>query len=707
MKRGIKISLFVIVFIIGILILNSFVITQEATNVPAENVPAETTPTDAAAPTGNVEASSDADAVDNTDGASDVELDNDEELDEAVVEDESEEENEILEEIENEHADVEETSAGITPDSAFYFIESGIFEKFRNDIANMRKKMAEIRKLIQENKIEEAKISLEKLKEYARQVEAEADPEMRDEVRRAVAEILQTIKRIEDRIPEAYKKEFVDDVLVVSENVATAAEISTKINELCNQLIDLGEFEKANEVCNLDSEEKETPSWLKRKRNEWKQEMSEEAENFFDVLKECMEVTSDDIQGNYDQCRCDEMPSAQQELCYEIAKTEDEGGDASSLIEQFMKGLPNDLKVAVERSMSEFEEEGFERNRPEECQDVDSFERCQELMFRRSAPGPCLNALDRGEIEPTKEACEKIMFAEHAPSECKGLSSDECAELFEGDFEKESFRDRGPGFDVSAVCNNIKDSQSRLDCYDSNVEKARGLGNYHDERNKFRDEFSDDFSGTFDEHKEEFEKKFSEKYNDKYKQEQELIRASDARFRKTQDYQEQFAAWCIGKGGRWDCSFASASPESPCRCFGSDKKEPQYDYDFDKYFSEEHREEFQTEGELDSSPPKRFRSPPEGQPPEGFRSSPEGGFENFQPPEGFQPPKGEFRPPQEGFKPSSGEEFHQEGQIPSGSEGSGSSSSGSSGGGEGGGGLTGGFTGRSILDNEFLEYYFG
>ena len=58
-----------------------------------------------------------------------------------VVDEEVIDESDLLKEIIEENKDVEETNAGITPGSNFYFIE-GIFEKFRSDVANMRKKMA-------------------------------------------------------------------------------------------------------------------------------------------------------------------------------------------------------------------------------------------------------------------------------------------------------------------------------------------------------------------------------------------------------------------------------------------------------------------------------------------------------------------------------------------------------------------------------------
>src|SRR3989344_2318221 len=74
---------------------------------------------------------------------------------------------EILEEVREEFEDAElEANAGITPDSAFYFVEDAILSRFRDDLSNREKKIAEIRAMIQEGNIDAARESLDRYERY-------------------------------------------------------------------------------------------------------------------------------------------------------------------------------------------------------------------------------------------------------------------------------------------------------------------------------------------------------------------------------------------------------------------------------------------------------------------------------------------------------------------------------------------------------------
>src|SRR3989344_1111650 len=57
----------------------------------------------------------------------------------------------VLEGVDEEFKDAQlNEGAGITPDSAFYFVEDGILSKFRGALENREKKIAEVREMIKE-----------------------------------------------------------------------------------------------------------------------------------------------------------------------------------------------------------------------------------------------------------------------------------------------------------------------------------------------------------------------------------------------------------------------------------------------------------------------------------------------------------------------------------------------------------------------------
>lgn len=422
--------------------------------------------------------------------------------------------------------------AGLTPDSFFYFLD-GFIDSRPEKVAEM-KEMAERCSQGDKSACDGFEISFKKYREHADIDEREVSPEEKEKAQktsRAIRGVL--IRDIAKNIDPTKKDEFVKEIVKKENNIDTAAEIASKINELCGKLVELGEFEKANKVCNLEEDDEDSPAWLKNKRNEWKGKMSEDAKKFFEVLTDCMKITEDGKKGNSGECKCNEMPDAQAVLCVDIAAAEDacnDGGDKSAcddsefLIEEFMKGLPNDLKVAVERAMSKFEEEGFERRAPPECEKAgaNTFEECMLIMAEQHlqyAPEPCRdpirNAIKEGKVKGERDAreiCEKIMFEENTPDGCKGLSPDECAEQYE-----DRGRGRGPGPGVVfQVCDNIQDSSARLACYDANAKGVGITGDYYREKQKFREEFR---SKEFDYG--EYRKEFNEKFDGDFRKDRE------------------------------------------------------------------------------------------------------------------------------------------------------------------------------------------
>ncbi len=519
----------------------------------------------------------------------------------------------LFEEEEYQEYKNEELTAehGITPDSAFYFIDE-FFDRFGNDLEIREEKIAEIRAMVEAGNIEAAKRSLENYLDAAERIEKEISPEERDEALRSAAAIQNTIREIENEIPEDEREDFVNDVIELEDDIATAAEIAVQITELCDKLVKMGEHKKASEVCKLDKDDKDEPKWKKKKNRAWNSKMSDDAVEFTEVLSQCMKVTSDEIEGNYDECECDKMPEGKQDLCENIAEAEDAcsfGDDEAcnvgdELVNEFMDGLPDQLLKVVSRLNADFVE-GCEGLSFEECFLKEAEKNLQ--YAPEECREPIREAIRAGEVRGESQArkiCEKIMFEKHAPLECieaGATTPDECALLFKGrgvgegglgGFNFEQREERGPGFDYS-VCDAIVDVRSQLDCYRDNVRKTGLHKDYYKERQRFRGEFDRGQFENFREYRGQFENEFDQRfkgerideyadfyardryYEDYYKGNYDPNKGKEDYERKRAEHQElidRIIKECSSKGLPWFCN---GPPEKPCYCGEPYRYEPQ------------------------------------------------------------------------------------------------------------------------------------
>src|SRR3989344_9376356 len=94
----------------------------------------------------------------------------------------------------NEFGDGElQVEAGITPDSAFYFVDE-FFDGFGSDLENREEKIAEIKAMIGQGNFEAARKALEGYRSYAENLEREVNPDEGDETRRSAAAIRNAIR---------------------------------------------------------------------------------------------------------------------------------------------------------------------------------------------------------------------------------------------------------------------------------------------------------------------------------------------------------------------------------------------------------------------------------------------------------------------------------------------------------------------------------
>ena len=626
--------------------------------------------------------------------------------DESVASEEEAEEEAIQDLIEEAQTFDEElgVGAGILPGSAFEFFD-GFSESREEKVAEMEVLSRQCSEGDQEA-CSYLDVSFEKYIEYADEFEREVSPQEKEEAERtsqAIRGIM--VREIAQNVDPTKKDELIRAVVQKEKDISDAVNIAAEIESLCTKLVELGEVEKAKEVCNLD-EEGEAPEWLKDRRKEWKGEISDNAKRFIEILQACMKSSDDNILGNVkEECPCEEMPGKNEVLCTQISTLEDEChagqedscGKSDAYMEEFMSALPEELRVAMESQFGEFEEEKYGGSPAQ-------FEK----EFRKRAPPQCVAALESGEIDLSKgmfearSKCEKIMMKEFGDPQCaeEGLSPEDCAESMSSDFRGEPRRGHGIEF---VDCEGFESNEEKLKCYRGNSKGAEFSGNYYDEKRDFGQR-----GGDFD----DFDGKFMREHVNEYVD-------SEARHRKYQSYYDNpgedrkrmEATYALEEA----CVRRCAELEKPwsfrnnkCECGESPR-----DYrDFE-------RDQYQQ-----GAPPNQGFQPPEGwnieqgSPPPGW--TPEQGF-----PPGFQPPNsGElFQSP-----PSSSGGETSSGGSGSGST-SGSSSSGETGGsssGRGGesgssgsiGGSTGGESGSGstttggviwswgrITGNAFLDYH--
>jgi len=480
-------------------------------------------------------------------------------------------ESKIIEELGEEYTDEElEVSEGITPDSAFYFIDD-FFDRFADEVKVRQEKIAEIRAMIQEGNFEAAREALKRYKEYADNLEREISPEQRDDARRSAAAIYNVLKSFESQIPEGDRDEFFHDIIEREGRIVTAAEIAGKIKELCETLSELDPLEYSR-VCKTNDD---SPRWQQDLHKDLTEEQRKEAEAFFEIMFQCFETSGG-------TCRCEDISiTAFANKCSVIAplayacdvENNEAACDKMDSIEDeepIEDLLPDYLREVLFRLENRYEDERFDNYAPRECREAGATtrEECEKIMFRLNAPPECVKALERGEIDisnerESREVCERLMFELEAPFECKeagltdfrecgklmfrlnappeclaaGLTgeyrSDEkkCRDLVGGDFGP---RDQGPVFNFN--CAGIENPEERLACYD------QGISNVHD---------------------------------------------YDVRYEETKERERQCAQSCLAEGGAWDFS------GGVCNCH------------FDRYEYEE-----PTFGDYDDYPKEDYNQPP-------------------------------------------------------------------------------------------------
>jgi len=621
MRRGVYIiGILVIILFVGIISVYAQVIdnSSRGSNLREETQGNNSVDENEVKDVGDNSEIADEDKGDNVgeDKAEDKEK-SEEEKEEIEGDDEENSEEEELNEVKKEDSgeiedvsddDVEkELDAGITPDSIFYFIDK-LFDGLQNCIDNRGEKAAEIKVMIEAGKIEEAKVALKKYNECAEKVEKEVNPEEKEKIERSSKIIRKAIKNIEDKIPESDREDF-EDIIGKEERIENAAKIASKIKNLCEELSKLDPLEYSK-VCKIDDK---VPEWRKVHDKKLTEEQKKEAKEFGGIMRECMRTSGV-------ECRCEDIDFAPMSKMCTTARplaVKCEEGDESSCEElnslEFPE-MPDYLLEVMDDVERNVKIDQFDKHMPKECieEGADTSQKCIELMFRRNAPGPCLNALDRGEISfknerEAREACEKIMFEDNAPKECveAGLRNPrECGKLM---FQKNApeecieagltgehkddprkcekiMRGKGEGFGppdhaVAAGfrCKDIENSDERLKCFDEALKSVEGRGkDYYDYSNEQRGppggwpEPCEKAGAKTRESCEKIMRERGEKMGEEDRRkdyEQYYKRDYDQKYKETMERERACVEQCSKEGKSWDFS------NGECKCRKGERRD--------------------------------------------------------------------------------------------------------------------------------------
>ena len=455
---------------------------------------------------------------------------------------------------------------GITPDSPLSFIDAA-FDGFANPADVRVEKIAEMKTLSEEcgqgdeRACEFMKKSFERYQKYANNFERDVSPDQRDkalESSKAIRGV--AIREIAQNMPAGEKDEFVREIVAGEKDIETAAEIASRIFELCSQLskLDPSQYSK---VCRVEGD---APDWRKELDADLTEEQRTEALKFGEIMSQCFETAGQ-------QCKCEEIAypdfaetcsiAAPLVTACDIEKNEEACNKLDNLK---MPELPEHLQDIMDNLESEMDEGKYGMFLPRECQEAGatSPEKCSKIMIQTHAPEECKQALLDANVQSEREGraiCEKIMFANNAPSECIDagiINPEECGKLMFRENAPEECIDAGldgsdrndptacrklmeshrgqegcaPGTDCSGPggyargtgpnmkssggnCQGISDSQERLACYD-------GAGKYVQE---FRDDFKENFNKIdrpqFDENNpQEFENKYPDNFRQDFNQ---------------------------------------------------------------------------------------------------------------------------------------------------------------------------------------------
>ncbi|MBI4151512.1 hypothetical protein HY496_00960 [Candidatus Woesearchaeota archaeon] len=376
---------------------------------------------------------------------------------------------------------------GILPDSPFYILDTFV-EKVRlgddpqRALEYRQEKIAEAQALAKTDNAEDMKKAFEHAAEYGTVLEKEVTPEME--------KIIQKVSQSQEKILQDLSvdlPQFKRDVAVVleqEERIALAAQLSTKIKQLCETLATLDPLEYEN-AC------KKTAStqWQKKLDQKLTREQEGHARVFAAKLRECFETQGEkcdckgmDVQSFEDICIRESSRAFSCKQGDTVACKEMDNGEEFD----FRKHVPEYLYFAFEDLMQEFEESREEFSEREELEGKGqgnfNGEHRERFMQR------CLEYADQNRCEQYFEQEQRGQFspddkAEFLPPPCteKGITEmRQCREYMETEFgekfpEKEEWGGKPERIEeFGRDCHALQDQEEKIRCFEDFYNEAQG-----------------------------------------------------------------------------------------------------------------------------------------------------------------------------------------------------------------------------------------
>ncbi|MBI4453489.1 hypothetical protein HY636_02490 [Candidatus Woesearchaeota archaeon] len=350
------------------------------------------------------------------------------ESDDAGVVTEFEEEEAVEEEI------VEE-SAGMTPDSPFYFVDE-IADKIEIATAEGEEK-AEVAANIAAEKVAEAKLMSDKnltsetLKalnnaNVSSLVEGEVSPKLKEMTQEKMEFIKKLLAEMDKTIPEDLSaiQALIDAQQTQADKNKIAAELAEKIGDFCDKLAQ-EDYSLMEAEPRCDPEQ--APEWLKELIETDLQKREQEAtKDVLSMITQCIEDPR--------QCDCDSISvESHKQDCIEDSalavrceyeQDESACNELESKGDKFLEDIPEFMKDVVtervDQLMEKKEKEMFKKFAPKECIEagVTTRSECEEIMIDKYGPPP-EECMENGNFIG-EEQCKAIMEEKYGPppSEC-------------------------------------------------------------------------------------------------------------------------------------------------------------------------------------------------------------------------------------------------------------------------------------------------
>ncbi len=379
----------------------------------------------------------------------------------------------------------EETLAadpGILPDSVFYFLDEffeglSVGDDPERALRYKEEKIMEARVMAERRKAEFAKEALARASGYNTILEREVTPEMEVRIKQRSGVYEQVLSKISSDIPEL--KEAVEQQRAQEERIRLAAEVSSKIKQLCETLAQL-DAEQYERTCKTE----DAPRWQQKLDRELTQEQQAHARVFAEKLREC-------FASNGVECDCEGMrvPSFEAACIQDHEKAvlcNDGNQDACESMTGPMeagKYLPAYLLPVLEKVQREFSEKAFseamERAQrdgaeggvalPQPCRDAgaSSSDGCMKLMEEKGlTQGTGGERFMFTSMKEFMEACEQRM------------SEDECVKQAE-ELQRQGFTEQPQAGAPARIgefgrdCHAVKDLAEKSRCFEQFYEKAK------------------------------------------------------------------------------------------------------------------------------------------------------------------------------------------------------------------------------------------